>query len=78
MTAPSVRLMPQRQASDGDSLDHIVECHDDNRGLCGIDLTGVPWMDEPDANKLCVVCVDLEDVHCGCECGCCDDVEETT
>jgi hypothetical protein len=72
-----VLAAPPRQVTDGDELDHITECHDDDRGLCGMDLTGVPFVDELDESRLCVVCADLEGLHCGCSCGCCDGEDET-
>jgi hypothetical protein len=78
VTAPSVQCVPQRQATDDDELDHITECHNDDRALCGADLSDAPWVDEWDDSRLCVVCSDLDDLHCGCDCGCCDGDEETT
>lgn len=69
MTAQT-EVAPQRQGTDDDELDHITECHDDNRGLCGADLTEAAWVEE--SLNLCVVCADLDGIHCGCECGCCD------
>lgn len=44
-----------------DDLNHLY-CCDENRSLCGIDLTDVPVVDvDPDEDPdLCVVCRDLE------------------
>lgn len=43
---------------DDDELVHLYCCEDENVGLCGTDLTGVPVTSEIDRD--CVVCVDLE------------------
>ena len=72
MSTQTLTAPVQRSTGDAD-LDHITECHDDDRALCGLDLSGVPFVDELDDDRLCVVCADMEYVHCGCECGCCDD-----
>lgn len=63
MSAPLV--VNQRTRHD-DELNHIV-CCDDNRSLCGLDMTEVPWCDD-DENE-CVVCLDLEGLPCceGCD-----------
>jgi hypothetical protein len=43
--------------SDGDDLHHIWCCHPDI-AVCGVDLTGVPDVDEPDAGvQVCRLCV---------------------
>jgi hypothetical protein len=61
MTAP-LAVLEDRQVDD--ELVHITTCHDENISLCGIDLTGVPWVLD-DENE-CVVCVDFfeSDVCC--------------
>jgi len=48
-----------------DEPSHIVCCVDENIGLCGTDLTNVPWVDD-DTPTGCVVCSDLHDVVTFC------------
>jgi hypothetical protein len=67
MSTPLAQMIPRAVADD--DLLHLVECHDDNLTLCGLDATDVPWVDD---GLPCVVCTDLDRWHCGCECGCCD------
>lgn len=71
-TQPIVRS----SVSDVDT-NHITECHDENRALCGLDITDDPWVPNPPPGTECVVCLDLEPIHCGCGCGCCDGDNET-
>lgn len=54
-------------------LEHLVECHNDDRTLCGLHAADMPWND---AETTCVVCLAMEDVPCGCPptCSC----KETT
>ena len=71
MTAPATAPLTSQAGSD-DGLDHITLCHDDNKALCGEDLSDTPW---GDCVNPCVVCHDLDEFHCGCDCGCCDEDE---
>lgn len=74
MSDVAQRLSPVTATSD--TVHHYVECHDNNRSLCGVDLTGVPWTDEPID---CVVCVELgasEPEVCTCSCCSLDENED--
>lgn len=67
---------PELQINDtGDELAHRPQCHDENLALCGKDLTGSEWVPEGEAVLLCAVCTELEALPCGCDCGCCDEVQ---
>ena len=50
--------------TDDDDLKHIYCGCDEDRGLCGADVTGAPvigaWSPDPDT---CVVCLDLDPRH---------------
>jgi hypothetical protein len=53
----------------GDDLDHIFCDCDDDRGLCGADVSGLPVLGEyDDMSVVCVVCIDLRYKPCG-RCG---------
>ncbi|WP_394436257.1 hypothetical protein [Streptomyces sp. SGAir0957] len=56
LTAPS----PSAATSVGDEITHLY-CCDPNRAICGVDLTGVPEVDE---DENCVVCIDPDEHPC--------------
>ena len=73
-------MLPSELAQDcttdhDDELHHIVCCHDDNRTMCGLDATYIPWTKPGDALPPCVVCADLDEGEADewCTCSCCVD-----
>ena len=44
-----------------DDLDHIVCDCDEDRALCGLDVSTSPWSD---GGLDCVVCAELDDLPC--------------
>ncbi|MCX5537831.1 hypothetical protein OG785_45575 [Streptomyces sp. NBC_00006] len=60
LTAPAASTGP----SVGDETVHLY-CCDENRAICGVDLTDMPEVDE---DENCVVCIDLEETPCP-DCG---------
>lgn len=60
-TEPVVRV---GRSADDDDLGHIFCDCDENRALCGADVTDCPVVEDRDDSLLCVVCADLEDVPC--------------
>lgn len=52
-----------RNTDEPDDVAHIVCDCDDNRTLCGLDGTGMHWL-EVDELPDCVVCLDLDDFDC--------------
>lgn len=49
---------------DDDELTHWFCACDENRGLCGVDLTDVPIIGDDDPALECVVCADLDWSDC--------------
>ena len=45
---------------EGDDLVHVMRCCDEDRGMCGVDLTATPVVSD-DEPTTCVVCADLDD-----------------
>jgi hypothetical protein len=39
-------------------IDHYVCCHDEDAGLCGVNMAGKGWLN-PSDDVSCVVCADL-------------------
>ncbi len=66
MTAAATTTAPAGTRTSGAELDHYT-CCDENRALCGTDVTGAP---EIDTDATCVVCIDLEatDAPCCTDC----------
>lgn len=62
--APTFQPTVQR-TTPGESLNHIVCCHDDDLALCGVDVSGHDFTDEPTS---CAVCLDLEYAPCPSSC----------
>lgn len=60
-TTPDAR--PSSADRDGD-LDHVTCRCSEDLSLCGIDMTGAPWVDDEDDGLICVVCADLSPVPC--------------
>jgi hypothetical protein len=60
------RVPAPAASSTGDDLCHLV-CCDDDRALCGTDVTDSSWTDDDDETT-CVVCHDLDGLPCrpGC------------
>lgn len=56
-----------------DEVHHLFCCCDENLGLCGTDLTGVPINDDDEVP--CPLCYSVEDEPCP-RCGCVECPEE--
>lgn len=62
--APAAEPAPATDADDG--LQHVYCCEDENLGLCGTDLTTVPFQEFDEAS--CVVCAHLDGGDCAAVC----------
>lgn len=60
-TVAEERARPVPMSED---IDHLIcECSPDV-SLCGLDVSGVPIVDDDNDDDLCLVCEDLEHIPC--------------
>lgn len=61
------RAVLDKAKTDDDTLTHIF-CHNENRAICGADITDAPLVPPMNYPDDCIVCVEMEYAQCP-ECG---------
>lgn len=67
MSTQTVNEPATTDSSDDDTLVHVTWCCNDNRSLCGVDLSDAPWKYDAEPPEECIVCNEMDEQDCvGC------------